>query len=221
MFSRYLVRAVRNTAVFAALAAVSSIATAAPYFITYTGTIENSSFPEVNNGESYTATLVFDNGGASSLSQTWNAGDLTCAIWTANNIRDVQFAHDLSAQGSLDNTGSVSTNGAGNLTANFSEVNAEPVDPGTYTFSGAVISNSVDWFMNDNNNVFHSDSFDEEWGDTAGGVQMNVGNWSNPAPYTGNCEVSPTTAVPVMPLWILATLGALLGGLGVRKLRTA
>jgi hypothetical protein len=223
MFNRHLVRAVRNTAVFAALAAASSIASAAPYFITYTGTVASSRFPEVNDGESYTATLVFDNGGVTAASQTWNTGDLTCAIWTANDAGDVRFAHDLTSQGALDNTGSVTTDGGGSLSANFSLLSADPVDPGTYTSTGAVISDSVAWYMNDANGVFFSDSFNVDWDDAAGGVQMNIANWSNPAPYSGNCNVSSQAAVevPVMPLWILATLGALLGGLGVRKLRTA
>jgi hypothetical protein len=221
MFNRHLVKVVRNTAVFAALAAASSIASAAPYFITYTGTVLDPSFPEVNNGESYTATLVFDNGGVTSASQTWDVDDLTCTIWTANDAEDVQFAHDLTAQGSLNDSGTVTTDGAGSLTANIS-VFASPVDPGTYTSSGIVLTDSVEWYMNDGNDVFYSGSGDS-WGDPAGGVQLGIGNWSNPAPFSGNCAASvpgPNVAVPVMPVWILALLGALLGGLGVRKLRT-
>jgi hypothetical protein len=230
MFNCHLVRAVRNTAVLAALAAASSVASADPYFITYTGTIFDSTFPEVHNGESYTATLVFDNGGVSSASQTWNSGNLTCAIWTANNAQDVQFAHDLTAQGSLDEGGAVATNGAGSLTANFSNVNATPVDSGTYTSSGIALLDTLDWFMNDSFAVFYSENFGVEWGDAdllaGGGVKMDIANWTDPAPFSGTCTVSgpgpgpgPNVAVPVMPLWILAILGALLGGLGARKLR--
>jgi hypothetical protein len=233
MFNRHLVRAVRNTAVLAALAAASSVASATPYFITYTGTIFDSTFPEVNNGESYTATLVFDNGGVSSASQTWNAGDLTCAIWTANNAQDVQFAHDLTAQGSLSVAGTVTTNGAGSLTSNFGRVNADPVDPGTYTFSGAAISDTVNWFMNEASPVFASGSFGPEWSDadlSAGaGVNMDIASWTNPAPFSGSCTASvppPTPTPTATPVPTMTAYGLVLTALGLlfvaaRRLRVS
>ena len=219
-------KTIRNAAVALTLAGSSALVSATPYSITYTGTIGNSVFPEVNSGESYTATLVFDNGGASTASQSWDASDLTCAIWTANNAGDVVIATDMTAQTNLDVSGTVSTDGAGSLTSNFTEVAADPVNAGTFSASGIALVEAIDWYMNDGNRVFYSDSQANSWGDAAGGVQMAVGNWSNPAIYTGNCQgaVPPApaaTQIPVMPLWLLALMGGLLSWIGVRKLRQA
>ena len=217
-------KTVRNATVALTLAGSSALVSAAPYFITYTGTIGSSSFPEVNSGESYTATLVFDNGGASTASQSWDASDLTCAIWTANNAGNVVFTTEMTSQTNLVTSGSVNTDGAGSLTSNFTAVNVDPVTAGTFSASGIALLGPANWYMNDNNSVFFDNS--SVWGDAAGGVQMAVGNWSSPAIYTGNCQgaVPPApaaTQIPVMPLWLLALMGGLLSWVGVRKLRQA
>ena len=49
--------------IIAAVAAACSVAVAAPYAVNYQGNISSSDFPEITVGESYTLTLVFDNGG--------------------------------------------------------------------------------------------------------------------------------------------------------------
>lgn len=211
-------------AVFVGLISISTSSFADPYFITYSGIIEDSSFPEVNNQEQYSATLVFDNGASSTLSQTWDEADLTCAIWIMNDVHDVLFTHDLTSQGSLVVSGSATTDGGGVLSANFEEVTASPVDSGTYTSVGIALVDPLNWFMNDANNVFYSDSQAISFGDPANGVLMAPSNWTNPAPYlSGDCSAAAaanisTSAVPFAPLWVLALLTGLLMLVGGRRL---
>ena len=107
-------KAVSSVALFVCLVSVSTLGNADPYFITYTGTITSSTFPEVTDTQVYTATLVFDNGGTSALTQTWEAAELTCAIFTANDAQDVQFVHDLTSQAPTGVDGSASTDAGAN-----------------------------------------------------------------------------------------------------------
>ena len=63
----------------------------APYSISHTGTVANPRglvHPDVNQGESFSVTMVMDNGGATAASQNWGGGDLQCLIFEFNDARD-------------------------------------------------------------------------------------------------------------------------------------
>lgn len=209
-------------AIFVCLISFSTLSIADPYSITYSGIISDNLFPEVNNGEAYTATLVFDNGAASAESQTWEAADLTCAIFTMNDAENIQFSHDLTLQNALDVSGNAATDGSGVLSANFTEVDATPVDEGSYTSNGIVLVPPLNWYMNDNNNVFHSTGHSVDFGDAAGGVQMAPVNWTNPVPYLGDCYVSEemvTSGIPTLDNLGLMMLILVLTGFGLVAIR--
>ncbi len=93
---------------------VSAGAIAAPFSITYSGTVDvGSTIPQVTSGQPYVVTLVFDNGGATAASQAWVAGDLQCAIWTMNAVSNVAYAQDLVASaGTMAIAGSATTDAA-------------------------------------------------------------------------------------------------------------
>ncbi|MFT3779975.1 MAG: IPTL-CTERM sorting domain-containing protein [Ottowia sp.] len=214
----------------ALLAGFAATAAAAPYGITYNGVIDTSEGyplpPGVIDGQTYSVTFVFDNGGSTAQSQTWGPAHLTCAIWHMNNAGNVVYMQNLVARPPATALGTVTTDASGVLTSVFSEVTDENVPASAYTasnFSPGVVS----WFANDMNGVFYGldggavmyDNSSE-----AGGVQMDIDEWSNPMPFTGNCATTtpsiPTvTAVPTTTEWSLALLGLMAAGLGAARLR--
>ncbi|MEZ5606372.1 MAG: IPTL-CTERM sorting domain-containing protein [Burkholderiaceae bacterium] len=215
------------------MASASAVASAAPYAISYQGTIDDSDFPEIINGQTYTVTFVFDNGGSSANSQTWTGANLTCTIWRMNNARNVIFAQDLVAtppSGSL--SGSLTTDASGALTAIFSAVTTQTtgsggVPAGAYATTGITLTAPVAWYANSGNRVLYDSTGGNgarAFGDAAGGVQMNITNWSAPQPFSGACSALPPPPAAVAPVptlgeWGLALLGLAAAGLGARRLR--
>lgn len=196
----------------------STYSVADPYSITYTGIVGFNEFPEVNTGESYSLTLVFDNGSANALSQTWGEADLACAIFLVNDAQDVQFSNDLTVTPEGNHSGAISTDGSGILTSNFSSLYYDPITSPQYEAVGIELADPIWWFANDNNNVFMSGDGNFQFGDAAGGVLMAPANWSDPVPYNGTCGVAapppmepPATAIPTMSQWALILLSILLG----------
>lgn len=190
------------------LAAGTSVA--APYATTYTGTMSASTTaPYAIIGQTYEVTFVFDNGGATASSQTWDDNHLQCAIWKFNNARNVVFRQNLSSPGA---TGSITTNAAGVLQSNFSDVS---YGSGTYTIIGTSLSGVIPWYANEANSVF---GMTTRVYDAAGGVQMDPASWSNPAPFSGDCDgvylgAPPApAAVPTMSEWAMILLGTMLAG---------
>ncbi|WP_028604103.1 IPTL-CTERM sorting domain-containing protein [Ottowia thiooxydans] len=221
----------RRALVAAALTcAASGAALAAPYAITYTGTIGVSGFPEIINGQRYTVTFVFDNQGNSANSQTWTTANLTCAIWRMNNAGNVVFAQNLVTAPASDTSGVVTTDASGALTLLFSEVASEFVSPSQYTVSGIPLTSYVNWFANDANSVFYDEDTGTNFVDAnSGGIRMLPAFWSAPTPFTGNCLAAPlppapvappvVTAVPALGEWSLMLLALGAAGLGARRLR--
>ena len=211
----------------------SAHSVAAPFSITYTSTIgteyTTDLFPEVNEGESYSLTLVLDNGSSNALSQEWVEADLTCATFVLNDAGDVQFAQDLTLAPVGSSGGSILTDGTGILSSNFSDLGFNNVYATSYKASGIALTDPIDWYANDDNDVFFIDDVDHTaFGDAAGGVLMAPVNWSNPTPWAGTCApVAPpptsalTTAIPALSSWALVLLSGLMlliGGL-VRRNR--
>lgn len=216
--------------IFLTIALSLSISTsihAAPFQSTYTGTIGTefgeTTFPESQEGESFSVTLVFDNGEATTVSQTWNETHLTCILFVANDAGDLQYAQDLSLGGIERALSQIVTDGAGILTSMFTTLWDDPVLPGSYSYAGTSFSDVVAWYLNDANNVLYSHDYAFTFGDAAGGVQMAPENWTDPEPFTGTCDVFEaeftTMPVPVnMPLAIWMLIGAMLV-LAARQLR--
>lgn len=217
----------RRALAAAALAGASAVASAAPYAITYNGTISGSTIPEILNGQPYAVTLVFDNGGSTANSQTWTGANLTCTIWRMNTAGNVTFAQNLvTTPPSGVVAGSVTTSAAGALTTVFSSVTAVNVAAGAYTSTGVALTAPVYWFANSLNGVFYDSLGGPQaraFSDPLGGVQMNIASWSAPQPFSGGCNAAPAPAavapVPTLGEWSLALLGLAAAGFGARRLR--
>lgn len=209
-------------AVLAALIGAPS-AFAAPFAITYTGTVAaGSTIPQATPGRTYTVTFVMDNGAASAVSQAWVAADLRCAYWT---VGGAAFAQNLVTTVPTTVTGSATTDAGGVLTANFTEIDG---NPGAGSSTGFVppLTPPVAWFANNVNDVFSDTGFARSYGDAAGGVQMAPANWSNPQPFAGACAAAnaPGLAlsglqIPTVSEWGLVILSVLLAFGGLLTLR--
>ncbi|MFT3777168.1 MAG: IPTL-CTERM sorting domain-containing protein [Ottowia sp.] len=208
----------------ALLACAAATAQAAPFAITYNGTIGTSSLPEIHSGQPYSITLVLDNGDTSASDQSWNGAHITCVIWRMNTAQNVVLAQN----GPITNTANTaSTNMSGTLTGFFDYVVANPVAAGSYTTSGFTSPlGDPAWFINGDNAVFSSNTLDH-FDDASGGVPTTPASWSNPVPFTGSCAAptAPTapnaTPVPTLGHAALALLAGLLGAAGFITRRKA
>jgi hypothetical protein len=193
---------------------VSAAATAAPFAITYSGTMNASTIPGVNSGGAYTVTVVMDNGGATAASQAWVAGDLTCVLWRMNNGGNVAFAQDLVASaGTMAIAGSATTDAGGALTANFTDIVSSAATNYTVAGAGFAPVDPVHWFLNDANDVFYDTAQTRQFGDAAGGTLMAFGNWTNPQPFGGACDAAAALGnlpVPTLSQWGMIILSSLL-----------
>jgi hypothetical protein len=201
-----------------AVLAASATAFATSYSVSYRGTIVDSSFTEIINGQPYTVTVVVDNGNATAANQTWSAADLKCLIFRMNTGGQVAYAQDLAATNAdLTVSGDLMTNGAGALTTNFDQVDGF-ADAGSYSAVGFNPQPQIQWYLNNANNVFFDNA--HEFGDASGGVQMAIAYWSNPQPFSGSCRVY--AGAPALSAWgeiLLASL-MVVGGLAVLRRRT-
>jgi hypothetical protein len=157
-----------------------------------------------------------DNGGSTTANQTWAAANVTCVKWTMNTAANVTFDHDVT----LDNfvsIGQVTTDGAGGLTANFSELDdSDGVQAGSYSATGlAIVDPTARWYLNGANGIFTPDDWVTWIDDPLGGVQMDIASWSNPQPFLGSCLAAPAaapmpTAIPTLSEWGTILLSGLL-----------
>lgn len=202
------------------LALICGGALAAPFSVFYVGTMQNSTtagafFSNIVNGETYKVTLVMDNGGNSSQSQTWVASDLVSVKWEFNESRNVVFEQNIDPSYTdnyaIIDTATTDANGA--LTGFFTDISN-----GGAVFQAVGLPDLVSpaaWFLNGTNDVFYGDadvtngSYRPWVADAAGGAQMNIASWSSPvavasAPATpsapgatsGNAQASVTWTKP-------------------------
>lgn len=203
-------------------AGIGGNAHAGPFGVTYGGTIQNSQISGVIDGERYGITLVFDNGGSSSASQTWTREHLTCVVWTMNNAGNVRFVQNFASAAPNTALGNVTTSAAGQLLTMFSNVGTGPVQPGNYAATG-LPSGTVSWWANGANAVFEMQADQtRNFYDAAGGVRMQPAFWGSPTVVRGTCPApaapSPgTVAVPALGPVGLAALAGSLGLLGMRR----
>lgn len=203
----------------ALLAASATTASAAPYASTYADTIGATTFTNAAAGQAFSVTLVFDNGGSSTASQTWEASDLTCVIWTVNNA---VYAQDLTATPVSSQMGSLSTDVNGAMWGVFSTLVGNSVPPAAYSSSGfAPAPGTVTWSITGINSLFMSNAGPYVDGAAPGNLTA-AGNWSSPAPFAGGCAAPPpgpsqssVASVPVMGPAGLALMGSALGAAGM------
>lgn len=202
--------------------AVGSVgsAHAAPYAITYQGTIADSAIASIHDGQRYTVTFVMDNGGSTAVNQSWEIRHLTCAIWRMNDAADVRVAWPgLRAQGQ----GQARTDAGGALVSMFNSV----VEQSSAAFTSVGMpagTSQLDWFLNYSMQFVRND--DDGFAETRGdGSVLRAANWSAPTPFGGSCSVdaaphpgNTVNSVPTvgLPALVLLTFGA--AALGGRRL---
>ena len=152
---------IRLLTVFSLLALFCGGAVAAPFSVSYVGTIDNrmDAFTNIVDGETYSVTLVMDNGGSSSQSQTWVASDLVSVKWEFNDSRNVVFEQNIdpSYTDNYSIIGAATTDANGALTGFFTDVSN-----GGTVFQAVGMPDLVspaEWFINGQNGVFFSDGF--------------------------------------------------------------
>ncbi len=195
-------------------------ALAAPYAVSYTSTTQtNSVLPAgVNNGEQFTLTLVLDNGGATTASQSWSADNVQCAIFVFNNAQDKFTAVNYVGHPfTTSTTGNFTTNASGQLQAGaiLWEDLSDPI-PNPYATNIAGITSVFDWFLNGINDVLFWNSVNISAGFVNVANDVQVSSWSNPVPASGTCGLyfgPPAAAKPIpdMNAWGIALLSGLLG----------
>jgi hypothetical protein len=199
-------------ALIAVAAALAAPAHAAPYATMHSGMVDSTSVPGVNDGEAYTVTIIFDNGGTSAASQTWEAAHLVCAIWRFSN-GSAQFTQSL-AGASLSYMGHARSNPAGALGVMFDSI--EEDDASTYTATGFTtpLTQPVEWRINNNNPIFADTNGTGGTVTAVGGVPTNAQYWTAPVRVTAACNDAPYTGVPTAtPVPTLGHAGlALLSG---------
>jgi len=210
----------------AALAVHAAPVLADPFSSVHTGTVSTSTLPGINAGQTYTVRLVFDNGGNSAVSQVWNGAHLRCTIWTFNTAANVVFTQNLVADPPSTAAGSATTNGAGVLATNFTNVSNMAVTAASYTVTGTALVDPVNLFANSVNGIFFDTVFARQVNDVSGGVQMAAAGWSNPLPFAGNCAglilaAAPanTQSIPSLSQWGVIALSSLLAMVGIAGLR--
>lgn len=165
-------------------------ALAAPYAVTYTGTISASSFPEINAGEPFTVTLVVDNGGSSAAGQSWRVTDVACVQYVMNTAQNALFVQNVAGmKWAIAGDGTMNTDGVGVLTSMYSYL-FSPNGPMVYSVTGLVPSPTYGWSLAGSNDVFGREG--AGMSDASGGVQMSIASWTNPVPFTGTCPSPPS-----------------------------
>ncbi|WP_422844040.1 hypothetical protein [Acidovorax sp. M2(2025)] len=190
------------------LLAAGTAAVAEPFEITFTGTIAQSNYAEIHNGERFELTLVLDNGNTTAQGQTWDMSHLQCAYWRMNDAGDVRLAQPITLGSNVGVVGTIATDGSGALVDMLSMVYSAPVF--TYTtagFSSTLLSN-VRWYAHGFNPVLMIGT--RRFSEAAGnGIRMAPADWSAPRPSQRVCDA---TVVPPSPGGGAAAIPALSGG---------
>jgi hypothetical protein len=199
-------------------------AAAAPFSVTYTDTVSATPPPaDIINGQQVTVQFILDNGGSSTATQTWSAGDLKCVIFTFNNAQDKSVAIDYSGSplatgASTVAIGSFTTNGAGQLqpgTFDWEDYRDPVPNPFVTNLTG--VTTVSDWFIDQFNHVIAFNT--GQLGFTNVTNDGVVTNWSNPVPSNGVCAggsgpppppPAATQSIPTLGEWGLILLSGLL-----------
>lgn len=175
---------------------MSSLALADPFTVTYSDTIDASSTtPPFNVGEALTISIVLDNGGTTTASQTWKSADAVSITYSKNDAPNT-ITTVFSAAALNNNTGDFVTDAGGVLTTEPSIWAAFT----SSTTSPTVISTNdpntpiQGFYINGNNWVYIN-------GANANARMSNVSNniipafWTNPAVATTRATAVPTMSI--------------------------
>ncbi len=151
------------------------------FIASYNSTVSNinsGNLSGVSVGDNFSLTIELDNGGTTTVNQTWTAGDVVNLIFDFNNGANRTVFNPVFDAA----TGNFTTNGSGILTAVPS--NWFSTSPTVQTTNST--STPVVWFISGSNNVFATN--------TSGGVGIaNVNGNIDPTNWT----IAPaSTAVP-------------------------
>jgi hypothetical protein len=194
------------------LLSVSTLAVAAPFSVTWTDTIGAGSEAPYIVGQSLSVTYVLDNGGTSTISQTWNAADVVSVTFELNNGA-ITTVFDPNGGGGFDLTlGNFATDSTGALIS--VPVDWESANDSVVSSNDPQGTTNLDWFVDKFNGVYYNASADP---DIRIVNATNVTNNIIPAFWSlGGTPPPPppstSTAVPTMPVYalILTILGLLL-----------
>lgn len=217
----------------AALLATASAAQAAPFAITYTGTLMDSTRPGIHDGQRHRVTYIMDNGGATAQGQTWTGAHLTCVLWRVNDDDHLLLRYPLRGAPGVFHAGQVVTDATGTLMHMLDRVWADSIHTGITPPAGVTLQPPLMFETSMRTpNLLDRDpsggSFRPVFSDSAGGISMLSSDWSAPRPVAGPCDDAPpgpgpgpggVQAVPALGLPALALLGLGAAGLGARRLR--
>lgn len=222
-------------ALLAAACVITVTAQAAPFAVTYSGTVGSSTLPGVQSGNPYSITFIMDNGSATAAGQRWGDASLTCAIWRigSGNQRSVftQPLIDPIRQLSTWAGGAVANADGSALTDMFiAGSNFIPV--GDYTLTGPLtLAPPVSWLVGGAATAMEDSQHDFFNHGRPASEVIDPLNWGRPVAVTGPCDDTPAnapppppgphsaTSVPALGLPALALLGAGAAGLGALRLR--
>lgn len=198
---------------------VSQIAMAAPFSVKWNSTLGASTTAPYIIGESVSITIVLDNGGTSTVSQTWNASDVVSITFLINDAPNtITTVFDPNSGDGIDSaTGSFQTDSSGVLIAAPSSW-FDNVTGGLYVTSddpeGAI---AFRWWINANNQILVNDSVSpvgtEVWADPVD-TNTNPAFWS----FIGNIEAV-YAPVPTLSNWALIMMTLLLAFVGLTRVR--
>jgi len=206
------------------LACAAASAHAAPYAILYQSVlIEATNLAGVNappNG--YDLTFIFDNGGTSNASQTWEAQHLTCVIFRFNNTQNAVYRQSLPG-GGLTTAGQITTDATGTMTALFTSI-AGSGNAGDFIGTNLpTLAAPVYWIAEGSRSDVFVNGDGTYVNSTAVGTAMNPGYWHPPQRVTGPCDDTPyaappapaqAAAIPTLGHAALALLSGVLGAAG-------
>ena len=188
---------------------VSSLAVADPFTVTYSDTIDPASgTPPFIVGEALTVSIVLDNGGTTTASQTWTSADTVSITFSMNDAPNT-ITTVFSAAAMDSNTGDFVTDAGGVLTA----VPSAWFDNFPTVISTNDPSAPQSFFINSGNAVYANG---------VGAAHMtNVSNniipafWTNPAGATPPPAPATATPVPTMSIWGIGILSGMIVLLGM------
>lgn len=200
---------------FMGLACTTSAAWAAPFTATWVDTLSSPSTSPYVIGEPVVVEVTFDNGGNSTVSQTWGVDDLLSITYIFNNAPNtITTSFDLVAN-SPTMSGSFQTDGTGTLTAVPASLNGTATGGVGVTSDDPTGDQDFRWWINGYNEVLVNDTGGSISNAAfAANVETNLdaGAWS-----MGDVVVPEARPVPILSIWAIAVFALLLLVLGLHK----
>ncbi len=205
------------------LLSVSTFAFAAPFSVTYTDTIAAGSGAGYIAGQSLSITFVLDNGGTSTISQTWNATDVVSVTYVLNNGAITTVFDPNGGSGfNAPILGNFTTNAAGTLIS--APQNWESDTNSVVSSNDPQGTTDIDWYVTGLNSVYNNLSnypppINASVNNPSHTIQAAFWSFGGAPPPPPPSAVA--TEVPTMSIYGLAliTLGLLL--VATRRLRSS